>query len=143
MIPYSKHYIDKDDIDVVVDVLRNRSITQGELVGKLEKKISNYVKSDYAIAVTSCSAGLHLSSNIINLRNKNVVTSPITFASTASSVLHNNGKLHFLDISSRNINIDLENISKLKFKVDTIIPIHFSGAPVDGAPICILITFFP
>ncbi len=131
MIPYSKHYIDKDDIDVVVDVLRNRSITQGELVGKLEKKISNYVKSDYAIAVTSCSAGLHLSSNIINLRNKNVVTSPITFASTASSVLHNNGKLHFLDISSRNINIDLENISKLKFKVDTIIPIHFSGAPVE------------
>ena len=47
MIPYSKHYIDKDDIDVVVDVLRNRSITQGELVGKLEKKISNYVKIQF------------------------------------------------------------------------------------------------
>ena len=57
MIPYSKHYIDKDDIDVVVDVLRNRSITQGELVGKLEKKISNYVKSDYAIATTHCCTG--------------------------------------------------------------------------------------
>ena len=87
MIPYSKHYIDKNDIDVVVDVLKNKSITQGELVNKLEKKISKYVKSDYAIAVTSCSAGLHLSSNVLNIKNKNVVTSPITFASTANSVL--------------------------------------------------------
>ena len=32
MIPYSKHFIDKDDIDAVVDVLRNKSITQGEIV---------------------------------------------------------------------------------------------------------------
>ena len=131
MIPYSKHYIDKNDIDVVVDVLKNKSITQGELVNKLEKKISKYVKSDYAIAVTSCSAGLHLSSNVLNIKNKNVVTSPITFASTANSVLHNKGKLNFVDISRSNINIDLKKISDLKFKVNTIIPIHFSGAPVE------------
>ena len=86
MIPYSKHFIDEDDIDAVNDVLRNKSITQGELVNILEKKISNYVKSKYAVAVTSCSAGLHLSCKVLNIKNKNVVTSPITFASTAFSI---------------------------------------------------------
>ena len=131
MIPYSKHFIDKDDIDAVVDVLKNKSITQGETVNKLEKKISTYVKSKYAIAVTSCSAGLHLASNVIGIKNKNVVTSPITFASTASSVIHNGGKLKFLDISNKNINIDLDNIKNINFDIDTIIPIHFSGSAVE------------
>ena len=131
MIPYSKHYIDKEDIDAVVDVLKNKSITQGDLVAKLEKKISNYVKSKYAVAVTSCSAGLHLSSNIIGMNNKNVFTSPITFASTASSVIHSGGNLNFIDISEKNINIDLDKINTSNFNVHTVIPIHFSGSAVE------------
>ena len=131
MIPYSKHFIDKDDIDAVVDVLKNKSITQGELIGKLEKKISKYVKCKYAVAVTSCSAGLHLSSSIIGMNNKNVVTSPITFASTASSILHSGGKLKFIDISNKNINIDLDKVNELNINVNTVIPIHFSGAAVE------------
>ena len=43
MIPYSKHFIDEDDIDAVNDVLRNKSITQGELVNILEKKIKSFL----------------------------------------------------------------------------------------------------
>jgi dTDP-4-amino-4,6-dideoxygalactose transaminase len=131
MIPYSKHFIDEDDIDAVNDVLRNKSITQGELVNILEKKISNYVKSKYAVAVTSCSAGLHLSCKVLNIKNKNVVTSPITFASTASSVLHSGGNLNFADISSKNININLDKIKNLNLNIHTVIPIHFSGAAVE------------
>ena len=131
MIPQSKHFIDEDDINAVSDVLRNKNITQGELVNSLEKKICKYVKSKYAVVVTSCSAGLHLSCKVLDIKNKNVVTSPITFASTASSVLHNNGNLKFVDIAENNVNIDLNNIEKLKFNVDTIIPVHFSGAPVE------------
>ena len=65
------------------------------------------------------------------MKNKNVVTSPITFASTASSILHSGGKLKFVDISSRNINIDLDCLDKLNFNVNTIVPIHFSGAAVE------------
>ena len=41
MIPCNKHFIDNQNIDAVVDVLRNKSITQGELVEKLEKKFWN------------------------------------------------------------------------------------------------------
>ena len=121
MIPYSKHYIDKEDIDSVVNILKNKGITQGEVVQKLEKKISNYVNSKYAVAVTSCSAGLHIAANVLGIENKNVVTSPITFASTASSILHNGGNLKFVDIEKENINIDLSKIEKLKFAVNTII----------------------
>ena len=131
MIPYSKHYIDEEDIDSVVKILKNKSITQGEVVQKLEKKVSNYVNSKYAVAVTSCSAGLHIAANVLGIKNKNVVTSPITFASTASSILHNGGKLKFVDIAKENINIDLRKIEKLNFAVNTIIPIHFSGAAVE------------
>jgi dTDP-4-amino-4,6-dideoxygalactose transaminase len=41
MIPYSKHYIDKKDIDAAADVLRNKNIAQGELIDYLERKNSS------------------------------------------------------------------------------------------------------
>ena len=67
MIPYSKHYIDKKDIDAVADVLRNKNIAQGELIGKLEEKISKYVKSKYAVAVTNGSVALDLAVEALEL----------------------------------------------------------------------------
>ena len=59
-IPYGKHFIDKKDIDAVSKSLRNRFITQGPLIEKFEQKICKIVKSKYAVALSSCSAGLHL-----------------------------------------------------------------------------------
>jgi len=64
----SKHFIDSNDIDAVSDVLRNKNITQGEMVNNLEKKICKYVKSRYAVAVTSCSAALHLSCKVLGIK---------------------------------------------------------------------------
>ena len=39
IIPYGRHYIDEDDIQSVVDVLRNGMLTQGPKVSDFEKKM--------------------------------------------------------------------------------------------------------
>ena len=59
-IPYGKHFIDKDDIKNVSRVLKSRSITQGPLINKFEKAICKLLKVKYAVAVSSCTAGLHI-----------------------------------------------------------------------------------
>ena len=83
IIPYGRQFIDKFDINEVSKILKKDFITQGAVVERFEKKFANKVGSKYAIAVSSCSAGLHLSCLIYSKRKfKNIVTSPITFAST-------------------------------------------------------------
>ena len=59
-IPYSKHFIDSDDINAVIDVLKNRNITQGTDVEKFEKDVANYVSAKYAVAMSSWTSGLHM-----------------------------------------------------------------------------------
>ena len=75
IIPYGRQFIDKFDINEVSKILKKDFITQGAVVERFEKKFANKVGSKYAIAVSSCSAGLNLSCLIYSKRKfKNIVT---------------------------------------------------------------------
>ena len=63
VIPYGKHFIDDDDIEAVVDVLKNHSLTQGQFVNSFEESIANFVGAKYAVAMSSWTAGLHMVSS--------------------------------------------------------------------------------
>ena len=67
MIPYSRQYIDSTDIKYVVKTLKSKFITQGPIIEKFEKSICKLVGAKYAVAVSSCSAGLHLAAIVSNL----------------------------------------------------------------------------
>ena len=67
MIPYGKHNINKSDILSVTRVLKNKFITQGKTIGKFENAIKKHVGAKYAVAVSSCSAGLHLAAQAFKL----------------------------------------------------------------------------
>jgi len=134
MIPYGKHHIDRNDIKSVIKVLKSNNLTQGPLISAFENKISKYVGSKYSVAVSSCTAGLHLASIVSKLKKgKKLLTSPITFIATANSSLYSGAETIFADIDSSTINISAENIKKviLKNKIHAIAPIHFGGLPCD------------
>ena len=134
MIPYGKHHIDQEDINAVIKVLKSDNLTQGPLIAAFEKEISNYVGAKYSVAVTSCTAGLHLASIASQMNEgKVLLTSPITFVSTANSSLFCGAETIFADIDSSTINISIDNIKKviLKNKVHAIAPVHFGGLPCD------------
>ena len=59
-IPYGRQFIDNRDILNVASALKKEFITQGPLIEKFENQICKIVKSKYAIALSSCSAGLHI-----------------------------------------------------------------------------------
>ena len=88
-ITYSKQFIDQSDIDAVVDVLRSPNLTQGPKIDSFEQSIVDYTGAKYAVAVSSCTAGLHMSCIALNVgKNNNLVTSPITFVSSANSAIY-------------------------------------------------------
>ncbi len=133
-IPYGRHFIDRLDILSVSKALRENFITQGPIIEKFEKKICKIVKCKYAVALSSCSAGLHLAvASIKKNKNKNkIITSPISFVSTANAILHNNYKPTFLDIDRQSLNLNVENIEKYlkkEKKINAMITVHLGGLP--------------
>lgn len=134
MIPYSKQYIDAKDIKTVSNVLKSPIVTQGPIIEKFEKKICSLVGAKYSVAVSSASAGLHLSAIVCGLkRNKKILTTPNTFCSTANAALHCGAQVQFSDIDINTGNIDIEKARKIleKKKIDVFIPVHFGGLAVN------------
>lgn len=131
-IPYGIHSIDPIDIKNVSRALKNNLITQGPLIKKFEKKICQIVNAKYSIAVSSCTAGLHLALKAIsegNLKN-NVYTSPISFISTANTIKLNNLNARFIDIDKNTLNIctkELKKIIQKDKKILAVIPVHLGG----------------
>jgi len=60
MIPYGRQDINQDDIDAVIDVLSSNFLTQGPLVPKFEKAISERSDAKYVTAVNSATSALHI-----------------------------------------------------------------------------------
>lgn len=135
MIPYGRHHIDQDDIDAVVDVLRNGALTQGPVVEAFERAIAEYVGAEYAVAVSSATAGLHLAALVAGVGpGAGLITTPITFVASANAALYAGGDPQFADIDPTTLNLSPDSLKEaLTRHPDTraIIPVHFGGLPCD------------
>ena len=139
MIPYSKQFISKEDIKNVNKVLQSKFLTQGKVIQDFEKKISKFVNSKFAVAVSSASAALHLSCLALNLRKgKTLWTVPNTFVASATCALHCGAKVDFVDIDENTSNLCIKKL-KRKLEIskkknclpDILIPVHFAGQPTN------------
>lgn len=135
IIPYGKHYIDEDDIQSVVDLLRHGMLTQGPKIAEFENKVADYVGAKYAVAVANGTAALHLTCMVLELvEGDEVITSPNTFVATSNSILYVGAKPLFVDIDKHTLNIDINQIEKTILSsenIKAIFPVHFAGLPCD------------
>jgi len=125
--------IGQEEIDEVVDSLKSGWLSTGPKVGRFEALFKNYIGSDYALALNSCTAGLHLSMIVAGLKEGDeVITTPMTFGATANAILHSRAKPVFVDITLPSMNINPENIeAQITDKTKAIVPVHFAGRPCD------------
>ena len=132
-LPYNIPLIEEDDIAGVVDSLRSGWIAKGPKTMEFEKQFAEYVGAKYAVAVNSCTAALHLSLVAIDLRaGDEVLTTPMTFASSANVVIHTGAKPIFVDIDPTTMNIDPKKLrEKITTRTKAIIPVHIAGHPCE------------
>jgi dTDP-4-amino-4,6-dideoxygalactose transaminase len=123
--------IEQDEIDEVVDSLKSGWISTGPKVARFEALFKNYIGSRHALALNSCTAGLHLSMIVAGLQEGDeVITTPMTFGATANAILHSRAKPVFVDIALPSMNINPENIeAHITDKTKAIVPVHFAGRP--------------
>src|SRR3990170_3129368 len=133
MIPYGRQFIDEDDIQAVINVLKSDWLTQGPVVDQFERSLADYCGAKYAVVVSSGTAALHLSCLAAGIRHGDeAITSPITFVASANCVLYCGGSPVFADIDKNTYNIDHYEIKKkITPKTKALIPVHFAGLPCD------------
>ena len=135
MIPYGKHFIDEDDIEAVVNVLRHGYLTQGPAITSFEEALSDYVGAKFAVAVSSCTAGLHLAALAAELGcDDTLITSPISFVASANAGLYTGAKIAFADINPNTVNMDVDALRECLSdnpSTKVVVPVHFAGLPCD------------
>ena len=130
-IPYSHQSIDSGDIDSVLEVLKSDFLTQGPKVKAFEALLAEYCGVKFAIVFSSGTAALPGAYFAAGLGNEDeIITSPITFLSTANAALFLSAHPVFVDIEgdTGNINPDLIEQAITK-KTRAIAPVHFAGHP--------------
>lgn len=134
-IPFHRADIGEEEIAAVAEVIRSGWLTMGEQTIEFEKRFAAYVGSTYAIAVSSCTAALHLCLESIGLQRDDEVLLPTnTFTSTAEVVTYLGARPVLVDIDPKTLNIDVTDASRrLSARTRAIIPVHIAGQPCDMA----------
>lgn len=138
-IPYSCQNIDEDDIAAVCGVLRSEFLTQGPAVTEFEQAFAERHQVAQAVAVSSATAGLHLSCLALGVGpGSRVWTSPNSFLASANCALYCGASVDFVDIdpASRNMSVaalelKLIEAARLGKLPHVLIPIAFAGLPCD------------
>lgn len=132
-LSYGQQWIDEEDIQSVIKALKSPFITQGPKIEEFEKKVADYVGTRYAVAFANGTAALHGACFAAGVgEGDEAITTPITFAASANSVLYGGGKPVFVDIDERTYNIDSIKVEKaITPRTKAIIPVDFTGQPVD------------
>jgi len=132
-ISYATQLIDLSDMRAVNKALKSEFLTQGPMVDKFEKTISNYCGAKYAVAVNSGTSALHIACLAAGLKKGDeAITSPITFVASANCILYCGAKPIFADIDDNTICIHSKEIAnKISSRTKVIIPVDFAGYPAD------------
>lgn len=113
-IPITKPYLDGKEEKLVLEVLRSGWLTQGPKVIEFEKKIAEYTRAKYAVAVTSCTTALFLALKALEIKEgDDVIVPSFSFIATANSVAHTGATPIFADIDWHTYNISPLAIQKI------------------------------
>ena len=132
-IPYGKQWIDDDDIDEVVSVLKSDWITTGPKIKEFEDALCSYIGCRHSVAVNSGTSALDIAVQSLDLpMGSEIITTPFTFVATSNAIIYNGLKPVFADICSDTFNIDPDSIRE-KITKDTraIIYVDYAGQPCD------------
>jgi len=136
-LPFSTPTIEDAEINEVVDSLKSGWITTGPKVKRFEDNFKAYVGAPFAVPLSSATAGLHLTLLALGIKEGDeIITTPMTFASTVSMIVLCGGTPVLADIESGTLNIGVAAVrGKITSRTKAIIPVHFAGQACDMDPL--------
>jgi perosamine synthetase len=133
MIPIALPVTGEDEWHAVKESIMSGWLTQGPKVAEFEKKFAKKHQVNHALAVTSCTTGLHLALASMGIGpGDEVIVPAFTWVATANAVLYCGATPVFVDVSTKTFNMDPNQVaSKVTNKTKAIIPVHLFGRCAD------------
>ncbi|MBI2425982.1 MAG: aminotransferase class I/II-fold pyridoxal phosphate-dependent enzyme [Candidatus Hydrogenedentes bacterium] len=132
-IPLGKPSLGPEEEQAVLETLRSGWLTSGAHLPAFESAFSKTVEAPYTIAVNSCTAALHLCLVDMGVGpGDEVITAPITWVSTANTIVNMGAKPVFVDVQPDTLNLDPELLeAAITSRTKAIMPVHLAGHPAD------------
>ena len=130
---FGQPVFDEDAIAEVVDTIRSGWVGTGPKVARFEELVAEYVGCEHAVAVSSCSAALHLALLALGIGpGDEVITTPLTFVATVNAILHVGATPVLVDVDRATQNIDPELVAgAITDRTRALLPVHLAGRPCD------------
>jgi perosamine synthetase len=142
MIRLTVPSIEEDDLKAVEEVIASGFLVQGRHVAAFEQSVAEYVGAKYAVAVSNCTAALHLALLALDIRPSDlVVVTTYSWVATANVIELCGATPVFVDIQPDTFNMDPERLAEtLKRlmsnpetarRVKAVLPVHTFGQMAD------------
>lgn len=130
-IPFHRPSITQAEVDAVTAVLRSGWLTTGPKARELEAAVAAYVGAPHAVALSSCTAALHLALIAAGVgEGDEVATSPYTFVSTGETILYLDARPVFVDVEPGTKNLDPALLPRaITPKTRAIVTVSIAGHP--------------
>ena len=131
-LPFALPSIGEEEIAEVVDSLLSGWVSTGPKVRRFETDFATYIGCEHAIAVNSCTAGLHIALTALGVGlGDEVIVPTLTFCSTANVVVHLGARPVLVDVGD-DFNVTSEAIeAAITPYTKAIIPVHYAGQACD------------
>jgi len=133
VLGYGSQSIGEREKQAVVEALEGDYITRGPTVEEFEQRVAELVGVEYAVATTSGTTALHLTGRAAGVESGDeVITTPLTFASTAHAATYCGATPVFADIDPHRRTLDPDAVrEQITPQTAGLIPMHYAGLPAD------------
>ena len=132
-IPFAKAEISEEARNASARVLASGWVTTGPEVLEFEREFAHLVEAPYAVAVSSCTAGIEISLRALRLpAGAKVLTSTMTFCGAVHAIVHAGLRPVLVDVNADTLMPDAMTVAaavRASGPVDAMVVLHFGGAP--------------
>lgn len=130
-LPHNRPSIEIDDINAVINALKQNVLSMNGLVEEFERAFAEYAGSKYAVAVSSGSSGMHIALMAAGIgHQEEVICTSLTHPGTTHCILYQKAVPIFTDISPATLNLDPDEIKyRLTDRTRAIMVTHYAGFP--------------
>ena len=133
LIPVQRPLTGPEESAAAAEVLASGWLTQGPRVAEFEEAVAEYVGVAHAVAVSSCTAALHLALLALGIGpGDEVIVPSLSFIATANAATYCGATPVFVEIDPATLNIDPRRIDPaLTERTKAIMPVDQVGMPCD------------
>jgi len=132
LIPLAVPDIGDDEIEEIKKVMGTGFLTEGATTKEFEQMVAEYLGVKHAIAVTSCTTGLHAVLHCLDIKGQEVIVPDYTYPATAEAVVLAGGIPVLADVDLDSMNITSEILEEsYNEKMTVFSPVSWAGVPLE------------